>query len=66
MARGLGALMELNFFMADVPAGIGAFLGAFLVGHCWHSATIRTVMTLGGVADIVTTTSAWFIFRGYR
>jgi hypothetical protein len=31
--RGRGALESLNFFMADMQAGIGPFLGVFLRGH---------------------------------
>ncbi|TWB13344.1 fucose permease [Rhizobium sp. ERR 1071] len=39
--------------MADVQAGIGPFLGVFLVAHGWQSGSIGSVMTIGGVAGMV-------------
>src|SRR5580658_1625924 len=51
-------LQSLNFFMADFQAGIGPFLGIFLLAHGWESGLIGTVMTLGGVAGMVVTTPA--------
>ncbi len=47
------ALEGLNFFMADVQAGIGPFLGVFLQAHGWHPDAIGTVMTLGGIAGML-------------
>ena len=57
-ARGLGALTALNFFMADMQAGVGPFLGVFLLAHHWSNATIGTIMTLGGLAGMVMTVPA--------
>jgi MFS family permease len=54
----LWPLLSLNFFMADMQAGIGPFLGVFLLAHGWHSGLIGTVMTVGGVAGMVMTTPA--------
>src|SRR5258708_40152456 len=51
-------LLSLNFFMADMQAGIGPFLGVFLLAHGWQSGLIGTVMTVGGVAGMVMTTPA--------
>jgi MFS family permease len=51
-------LEALNFFMADVQAGIGPFLGVFLLAHGWQSGLIGTVMTIGGVAGMVMTAPA--------
>jgi hypothetical protein len=45
-------LLSLNFFMADMQAGIGPFLGVFLLAHGWQSGLIGTVMTVGGVAGM--------------
>jgi hypothetical protein len=45
----------LNFFMADMQAGIGPFLGVFLLAHGWQSGLIGSVMTIGGVAGMVMT-----------
>ncbi|SAK98855.1 major facilitator transporter [Caballeronia pedi] len=52
------ALEGLNFFMADVQAGIGPFLGVFLQAHGWHTEAIGTVMTLGGIAGMLATSPA--------
>ncbi|WP_349644653.1 MULTISPECIES: MFS transporter [unclassified Bradyrhizobium] len=57
-ARALGPLAALNFFMADMQAGIGPFLGVFLLAHGWQSGAIGTVMTLGGIAGVAVTTPA--------
>jgi MFS family permease len=53
--RVIWPLQSLNFFMADLQAGIGPFLGVFLLAHHWSSGAIGTVMTLGGVAGMVMT-----------
>jgi MFS family permease len=57
-ARGIVPLLSLNFFMADMQAGIGPFLGVFLLAHGWQSGMIGTVMTVGGVAGMLMTTPA--------
>ena len=51
-------LLSLNFFMADMQAGIGPFLGVFLLAYGWESGLIGTVMTVGGVAGMLMTTPA--------
>ncbi|OUI80138.1 major facilitator transporter [Gluconobacter sp. DsW_056] len=56
--RALLALCALNFFMADVQAGIGPFLGVFLQRHGWQTGPIGTVMTVGGVAGMLATIPA--------
>ena len=56
--RGIAALESLNFFMADMQAGIGPFLGVFLLAHGWESGLIGTVMTIGGIAGMIMTTPA--------
>jgi MFS family permease len=48
----------LNFFMADMQAGVGPFLGVFLSQHGWRTGAIGTVMTLGGVAGVLVTAPA--------
>jgi MFS family permease len=48
-------LQALNFFMADMQAGIGPFLGVFLLAHGWQSGLIGSVMTIGGVAGMAMT-----------
>ncbi|MDF3809118.1 MFS transporter [Rhodopseudomonas sp. BAL398] len=44
--------------MADMQAGIGPFLGVFLLAHGWQSGMIGTVLTVGGVAGMLMTTPA--------
>ena len=44
--------------MADIQAGIGPFLGIFLLAHGWESGLIGTVMTVGGIAGMIMTTPA--------
>ena len=52
------ALQALNFFMADMQAGIGPFLGVFLQQRGWATGAIGLVMTLGGVAGVAVTAPA--------
>jgi MFS family permease len=56
MRPSLLALCALNFFMADVTAGLGPFLGVFLQGKHWTPAEIGLVMTVGGIAGMAVTT----------
>lgn len=63
---GLGPLLALNFFMADMQAGIGPFLGVFLLAHGWQSGWIGTVMTAGGVAGMIMTTPAGALIDATR
>jgi len=44
--------------MADMQAGIGPFLGIFLLAHGWKSGLIGSVMTIGGVAGMIMTIPA--------
>jgi MFS family permease len=57
-SRALWPLKALNFFMADMQAGIGPFLGIFLLSKGWQSGPIGTVMTLGGIAGMLMTAPA--------
>ena len=56
--RAIWPLQTLNFFMADMQAGIGPFLGVFLLAHGWDSGWIGTVMTIGGIAGMIMTAPA--------
>jgi hypothetical protein len=49
-SSGIWPLLALNFFMADMQAGIGPFPGVFLLAHGWESGPIGTVMTVGGAS----------------
>ena len=63
---GIRALVALNFFMADMQAGIGPFLGVFLLAHGWQSGFIGTVMTVGGIAGMIMTTPAGALIDATR
>ena len=56
-SRAIWPLLALNFFMADMQAGIGPFIGVFLLAHGWESGLIGTVMTLGGITGMLITTA---------
>ena len=65
-ARGRRPLEALNFFMADMQAGIGPFLGVFLLAHGWQSGWIGSVMTLGGIAGMAVTAPAGALVDGTK
>jgi MFS family permease len=65
-APGRRALQSLNFFMADMQAGVGPFLGVFLLAHGWQSGWIGSVMTVGGFAGILVTAPAGAWVDGSR
>ena len=44
--RAARALEALNFFLADVQAGIGPFIGVILLSRGWGADAIGSVMTL--------------------
>lgn len=52
---GRGALEALSFFMADMQAGIGPFLGVLLLSHGWRAGAIGTVISVGAVAGMIAT-----------
>ncbi|KAA8954324.1 MAG: MFS transporter, partial [Mycobacterium sp.] len=47
MTRDRAALQAVNFFMADMEAGMGPFLGVLLASRGWSTGTIGAVITLG-------------------
>jgi MFS family permease len=59
-------LQSLNFFMADLQAGVGPFLGIFLLAHGWKSGLIGSVMTIGGVAGMIMTIPAGALIDATR
>ncbi len=49
------SLDSLNFFLADVRDGLGPYLAIYLLAvHQWDPASIGVVMTLAGVAALLT------------
>lgn len=65
-AKAVWPLLSLSFFMADMQAGIGPFLGVFLLAQGWQSGLIGTVMTVGGVAGMLMTTPAGAVIDATR
>ena len=53
------SLDSLNFFLADVRDGLGPYLAIYLLAvHHWEPASIGMVMTLAGIAALITQTPA--------
>ncbi|WP_339447007.1 MFS transporter [Pseudomonas sp. EA_5y_Pfl2_R50] len=53
------SLDSLNFFLADVRDGLGPYLAIYLLAvHHWDPASIGLVMTLAGIAALITQTPA--------
>ncbi|CAM2858622.1 MFS transporter [Pseudomonas fluorescens] len=49
------SLDSLNFFLADVRDGLGPYLAIYLLAvHKWDPASIGVVMTLAGIAGLLT------------
>ena len=51
--RDRATLYAVNFFMADMSAGMGPFLGVLLQSHGWSTGAIGTVITLGAIVGMV-------------
>jgi MFS family permease len=55
--RSLQALDGLNFFLADVRAGVGPFLATYLLASLhWNPAQIGVVMSMMGIAGLLAET----------
>ena len=52
---GIWQLSFLSFYIADLQAGFGPFLGIFLLSKGWETSTIGMVMTFGGIAGMFMT-----------
>ena len=59
-------LLVAELFHGRMQAGIGPFLGVFLLAHGWESGLIGTVMTAGGVAGMVMTAPAGALIDATR
>jgi MFS family permease len=59
-------LQLLAFFMADMQAGIGPFLGVFLKAHGWAGSAIGLVMSVGGIVGLLATTPAGALIDATR
>jgi MFS family permease len=56
--RDRAALQAVNFFMADMEAGMGPFLGVLLAGRGWTTSAIGAVITLGAIVGMCTVAPA--------
>jgi MFS family permease len=56
--RDRAALYAVNFFMADMEAGVGPFLGVLLQSRGWSTGAIGAVITLGAVVGMLAVTPA--------
>jgi len=56
--RTLRGLDWLNFLLADVQTGVGPFLAIYLAGYQWNEERVGLVLTVGGIAGILTQTPA--------
>ncbi|WP_083064177.1 MFS transporter [Mycobacterium arosiense] len=52
------ALQAVHFFMADMEAGMGPFLGVLLQSRGWATGTIGAAMTLGAIVGMGTVAPA--------
>ncbi|OXI28747.1 MFS transporter [Burkholderia sp. AU16741] len=64
--RAARALEALNFFLADVQAGIGPFIGVILLSRGWGADAIGSVMTLAGLAAMAATPLAGALVDAVR
>lgn len=54
LTRSLWALNGVNFFIADVQAGLGPFLGVYLINkEGWNPTNIGLILTLGGAVGLL-------------
>ena len=54
LKRSLWALDGVNFFLADAQAGLGPFLGVYLINkETWNPANIGLILTLGGAVGLL-------------
>ncbi|MDR5801121.1 MFS transporter [Caballeronia sp. LZ001] len=51
-------LIAVSFFAADVQAGVGPFLGIYLLANGWTSEKIGTVLTIAGIVGMLVTAPA--------
>jgi MFS family permease len=60
----LRALEWTNFFLADVQAGVGPFVAAYLASLGWQAGAIGRALTFGGIISVLLQTPAgWIVDR---
>jgi MFS family permease len=56
--RSLHALEWTNFFLADVQAGVGPFVAAYLSSLGWQAGAVGRALTFGGIVTVLLQTPA--------
>ena len=51
--QSIRALEATNFFLADVQAGVGPFLAAYLAGAGWAPGRVGMALTIGGIITVL-------------
>ena len=64
--RTLRGLDWLNFFLADVQAGVGPFLAIYLADAKWNEQLVGFALTVGGIAGIITQTPSGALVDNLR
>src|ERR1700760_742118 len=63
----LRALEWTNVFLADVQAGLGPFVAAYLASLGWQAGAVGAAPTFGGVITVILQTPAgWIVDRASR
>jgi predicted MFS family arabinose efflux permease len=62
----LRGLDWLNFLLADVQTGVGPFLAIYLASYKWNEERVGLVLTIGGIAGILTQTPAGALVDSLR
>jgi MFS family permease len=58
------ALQWTNFFLADVQAGLGPFVAAYLASIGWQAGAVGRALTFGGIVTVLLQTPAgWVVDR---
>lgn len=61
------ALEWTNFFLADVQAGLGPFVAAYLASIGWQAGAVGRALTFGGIITVLLQTPAgWIVDRATR
>ncbi|MEK6398196.1 MAG: MFS transporter, partial [Terriglobus sp.] len=61
------ALEWTNFFLADVQAGLGPFVAAYLASIGWQAGAVGRALTFGGIITVLLQTPAgWMVDRASR
>lgn len=61
------ALEWTNFFLADVQAGLGPFVAAYLASIGWQAGAVGRALTFGGIVTVLLQTPAgWIVDRALR